>query len=140
MPDRNQLLLHFGLQFTNLYTDLKQLVLPREMPIIGGLRWGYYIGNQVAVTPGHPAKPRPLLLNDLTQKPLNGPRDTPGALLAVAEPGRGRVVAVTDSGWIGSDALTEKGINGVAINGQDNAEIFHRLGHWAAGTKNAGRD
>jgi len=136
--DLNKLLLRFGLQFTNLYTDLKKLVLPRETPIIGGLRWGYYIGNLVLITPDHPAKPRPLVLNDLAQKPLNGPRDTPGALLAVAEPGRGRVVAVTDSGWIGHDALNEIGVGGVAVKGQDNAEIFRRLAHWAAGTKNTG--
>ena len=81
----NQLLLRFGLQFTNLYTDVKKLVLPPETPLIGGLRWGYYTGNLVLITPEHPAKPRPLVLNDLAQKPLNGPRDTPGALLALQD-------------------------------------------------------
>ena len=130
----NKLLLRFGLQFTNLYTDVKKLVLPRETPVIGGLLWGYYTGNLVLTTPGHPAKPRPLVLNDLAQKPLNGTRDTPGALLAVAEPGRGHVAVVTDAGWISNDALSEKGIGGVAIKGQDNWEIFRRLAHWAAGT------
>jgi hypothetical protein len=130
--DVNKLLAKFGLQFTNLYTDVKRLVLPKETPVIGGLRWGYYTGNLVLITPGHPAKPHALVLNDLSQKPLNGSRDTPGALLAVAEPGRGRVVVVTDSGWIGNDALSEKGIGGVAVKGQDNWEIFRRLAHWAA--------
>jgi len=134
--DLNQLLFRFGLQFTNLYTDVKKLMLPRETPVIGGLRWGYYTGNLVLTTPDHSAKPRPLVVNDLTQKPLNGSRDTPGALLAVAEPGRGRVAVVTDAGWISNDALSEKGIGGVAIKGQDNWEIFRRLAHWAAGTPN----
>jgi hypothetical protein len=134
IDDMNKLLLRFGLQFTNLYTDAKKLVLPKETPIIGGLRWGYYTGNLVLITPDHPARPRPLILNDLSQKPLNGTRDTPGALLAVAEPGRGHVVVVTDSGWLIEDALNEKGIGGVAVKGQDNWEIFRRLAHWAGGT------
>jgi len=134
IADMNKLLLRFGLQFTNLYTDVKRLVLPRETPVIGGLRWGYYTGNLLLVTPDHPAKPRPLVLNDLAQKPINGTRDTPGALLAVAEPGRGHVVVVTDSGWLINDALNDKGIGGVAVKGQDNWEIFRRLAHWAAGT------
>lgn len=134
IADMNKLLFRFGLQFTNLYTDVKKLVLPRETPVIGGLRWGYYTGNLVLITPDHPAKPRPLVLNDLAQKPLNGPRDTSGALLAVAEPGRGHIAVVTDAGWISNDALSEKGIGGVAVKGQDNWEIFRRLAHWAAGT------
>ena len=128
----NQLLVRFGLQFTNLYTDVKQLVLPAETPLIGGLRWGYYTGNLVVITPDHPAKPRPLILNDLTQKPLSGTRDTPGTLLAIAEPGRGHVAVVTDSGWLSDDALSGKGIGGVAVRAQDNFEIFRRLSHWLA--------
>src|SRR6185503_12397051 len=43
----NALLSRFGLQFTNLYTDAKQLVLPASTPLIGGLKWGYYTGNLV---------------------------------------------------------------------------------------------
>ena len=105
-------------------------MLPPETPIIGGLRWGYYTGNLVLITPGHPARPRPLVLNDLTQKPINGTRDTPGALLAVAGLGRGHVVVVTDAGWLINDALNETGIGGVTIKGQDNWEIFRRLAHW----------
>jgi hypothetical protein len=133
IKDMNKLLLRFGLQFTNLYTDVKKLVLPPETPIIGGLRWGYYTGNLVLITPDHPAHPRPLILNDLAQKPLNGTRDTPGALFAIAEPGRGHVAVVTDSGWITDDVFSEKGIGGVAVKGQDNWEIFRRLAHWSAG-------
>ena len=132
IEDINRLLLRFGLQFTNLYTDVKKLVLPPETPIIGGLRWGYYTGNLVLTTPGHPAHPRPLVLNDLRQKPLKGLRDTPGALLAIADPGVGHVAVITDAGWISNDALSEKGIGGVAVKGQDNLEIFRRLAHWAA--------
>ncbi|HWY75297.1 MAG TPA: hypothetical protein VN281_06750 [Verrucomicrobiae bacterium] len=133
--DMNRLLLRFGLQFTNLYTDVKKLVLPPETPIVGGLRWGYYTGNLVLITPDHPAHPRPLIVNDLNQKPLKGTRDAPGALLAIAEPGAGHVAVVTDAGWISNDALSEKGIGGVAVQGQDNWEIFRRLAHWAAAPK-----
>jgi hypothetical protein len=81
----------------------------------------------------HPAQPRALVVNDLIVKPLNGPRDQLGALLAVAEPGRGRVVVVTDAGWITNDVLADKGIGGVVITNHDNWEIFRRLARWAAG-------
>ncbi len=137
--DLNKLLARFGLQFTNLYTDVKQIVLPRDTPIIGGLRWAYYTGNLVLVTPNHPARPRALVNNDVTQKPLNGPRNQAGPLLAVSEPGRGRVAVVTDAGWVSDDALSGKGIGGVAIKEQDNWEIFRRLALWAAGTASAGK-
>ena len=133
VEDTNKLLAHFGLQMTNLYTDVKKLVIPTETPIIGGLRWAYYTGNLVLVTPNHPAKARPLVLNDLEQKPLNGTRNQAGPLLAIAEPGRGHVVVVTDAGWISNDALSEKGIGGVTIKEEDNWEIFRRLAHWCAG-------
>ena len=85
------------------------------------------------ITPDHPAKPHPLILNDLAQKPLGGPRDTPGALLAIPEPGKGHVAVVTDAGWLTNEALSEKGIGNVAIKGQANWDIFRRLAHWAAG-------
>ena len=139
IEDMNKLLFRFGLQFTNLYTDVKKLALPKETPIIGGLSWGYYTGNLILITPEHPARPRPLVLNDLAQKPLAGTRDTSGSLLAVAEPGRGHVVVVTDCGWLTEDALTDKGIGGVAVKGQDNWEIFRRLAHWAATPAAAGK-
>ena len=129
--DTNKLLGQFGLSFVNRYTDAKKLVLPKNTPIVGGLSWAYYTGNQVAIEAGHPAKPRSLINNDLTQKPPKGPRDEPGALLAIAEPGKGRVVAITDSGWLINDALSEKGIGEVVIKGQDNWEIFRRLVRWA---------
>jgi len=133
VEDVNKLLAHFGLQFTNLYTDAKQLILPKQTPVIGGLRWAYYTGNQILLESSHPARPRALVVNDLAQKPIQGPRDQPGVLLATAEPGAGRVVVITDSGWITDDALSGKGIGGVAITAQDNWEIFHRLTRWAAG-------
>jgi hypothetical protein len=132
IEDTNKLLANFGLQFTNRYTDAKKLVLPKATPIIGGLRWAYYTGNQLLSMADHKAKPRSLVDNDLAQKPLKGTRDEPGSLLAIAEPGRGRVVAVTDSGWIASFAFNEEGVGGVAVKGQDNWEIFRRLGRWAA--------
>jgi len=124
---------HFGLQFTNLYTDVKRLALPPQTPLIGGLRWGYYTGNLVLITEGHPHNPRSLVSNDLAVKPLSGTRNTPGSLLAISEPGKGRVALATDSGWISNDALSDKGIGGVSVNGQDNAEIFRRLALWTAG-------
>ena len=134
VEDVNRLLSHFGLQFTNLYTDAKQLVLPKSTPIVGGLRWAYYTGNLVRVLPQHPAHPRALIPNDLAQKPLKGSRDEDGILLGVAEPGRGHVAVVTDSGWVTDDALSGKGIGGVAIQEQDNWEIFLRLARWTAGS------
>lgn len=132
VDDMNKLLARFGLQFTNLYTDAKKLALPPNTPIIGGLRWAYYTGNLVLVERNHPARPRGLVINDLNQKPLNGKRDQAGVLLAIARPGRGRVVLVTDSGWLANWALDEQGIGGVAIKGQDNWEILRRLAHWTA--------
>ena len=56
----------------------------------------------------------------------------PGALLAIAEPGRGRVIVVTDAGWLADFAFNETGVGGVALKGQDNWEIFRRLARWAA--------
>lgn len=133
IADFNRLLGAFGMKFESRYTDAKQLVIPAAVPIIGGLRWAYYTGNQVVIQPDHPARPRGLVMNDLSQKPLGGPRDEPGILLAVAEPGKGRVVIVTDAGWITNDALSGKGIGKVAIKEQDNFEIFLRLARWSAG-------
>ena len=133
VEDTNKLLAGFGLGFTNLYTDVKRLAVPRNTPIIGGLNWAYYTGNLLELAKDHPARPRALGMNDLSRKPLNGPRDQPGALLAVAEPGNGRVVAVTDAGWISNDVLADKGIGGVVITNHDNWEIFRRLTSWAAG-------
>jgi hypothetical protein len=132
VPHMNSLLGAFGLAFTNAYTDVKRLTVPETAPIIGGLRWGYYTGNQVLLRTNSPAKPRAVVVNDLSQKLLGGKRDVAGVLLAVSEPGKGRVVAVTDSGWISNDALSGKGIGGVGIKEQDNFEIFRRLARWAA--------
>jgi len=129
----NKLLSRFGIQFTNLYTDAKKLMLPKETPVIGGLRWAYYTGNLLLLDPSHPAKPHTLVTNDLNQKPAKGARDQPGCLLAAAEPGKGRVVVVTDSGWITDTALDGRGIGDVAIKDHDNWEMFRRLTRWAAG-------
>ena len=133
VEDTNKLLAGFGLCFTNLYTDIKKLAVPRNTPVVGGLSWAYYTGDLLVLATNHPARPRALVMNDLNQKPLNGTRDQPGALLAVTEPGRGRVVAVTDAGWITNDVLADKGIGGVVITNHDNWEIFRRLTCWAAG-------
>lgn len=129
----NHLLGEFGLKFINRYTDMKGLPVPPATPIIGGLKWGYYTGNQVGIEKGHPARPRSLVENDLGVKLFFGDRDERGSLLAVAEPGRGRVVVVTDAGFISNSVLADQGIGGHAIPGQQNWEIFRRLSHWAAG-------
>ena len=128
----NSLLASFGLQFTNVYTDAKRLVIQKTSPVIGGLRWAYYTGNQVLVKPDHRAKARSLVDNDLKQKPDKGPRDAAGSLLAVAEPGQGRVAVITDAGWLTNDALSGKGIGDVAIKDHDNLEIMRRLLNWTA--------
>jgi hypothetical protein len=130
--DTNKLLSNFGIQFTNLYTDVKKLNLPEATPVIGGLRWAFYSGNLLLLEAKHPAQPRALGLNDLNVSLAGGSRDQAGALLAAAEPGQGRVVAVTDAGWISNDVLSGKGLGGVAIKEHDNWEIFRRLAHWAA--------
>ncbi len=130
--DMNKLLRQFGLQFTNRYTDAKLIRVPKDTPVIGGLAWAYYTGNSILIDSAHKARPRSLVLNDLSVKPPKGERDEPGALMAAAEPGRGRVIVVTDSGWLADWAFDEKGVGGVALKGQDNWEIFRRLARWAA--------
>jgi hypothetical protein len=135
VTDCNSLMKQFGLEFVNRYTDAKRLVIPAQAPIIGGLRWAYYTGNLVILSPEHAAKPFPVVKNDLQQKPLGGPRDEAGVLLAGAKPGKGHVLAITDSGWISNDALSGKGIGNVAIKEHDNWDIFLRLAEWAAGMK-----
>jgi len=131
IEDTNKLLREFGLQFKNLYTDAKLLDLGEAIPIIGGLRWAYYTGNLVNLVPNHPARPRALVNNDKA-KPLGGERNQAGTLLAIAEPGKGRVAVITDAGWITDSALDGRGIGPVAIKDQDNWEIFRRLARWAA--------
>jgi hypothetical protein len=130
IDDMNKLLKSFGLQFTNLYTDAKLLPLPKTTPIVGGLKWGYYTGNLVLVEANHVAKPRALVNNDLSVKPPKGERDQNGTLMAIAEAGEGRVVVVSDSGWLADWAFDDKGVGGVALKGQDNWEIFRRLALW----------
>lgn len=139
VEETNKLLAGFGLGFTNLYTDVKKLAVPRNTPLIGGLTWAYYTGNLLVLSTNHPAQPRALVMNDLNQKPLNGDRNQSGALLAVTELGRGRLVAVTDAGWITNDVLADKGIGGIVITNHDNWEIFRRLARWAAGLEEATR-
>ena len=129
--DANQLLAVFGLRYENRYTDIKLLPIPAATPIIGGLKWAYYSGNRVIPTAGHPARPRALVTNDLRVTPWKGLRDEPGVLLAVAEPGRGRVVVATDAGWITDGNLLGQPPE-TTVPGHDNREIFQRLARWAA--------
>ena len=131
--DVNRFLDLIGLKWVANHTDAKKLTLSDDVALIGGLNWAYYTGNQIEIAKNHPARPRALVMNDLAQKPLKGPRDEAGCLLALAEPGQGRVVLVTDAGWIANWAFEEKGVGGVAIEGQHNLEILLRLTRWAAG-------
>jgi hypothetical protein len=133
IADMNKLLGRFGIQFTNVYTDAKKLVLPMETPVVGGLRWAYYTGNQLLLEPTNRAHPQAIVTNDLKQKPEKGPRDQPGVLMAGATPGKGHVLVVTDAGWLCDWAFHDIGVGGVALKGQDNWEIFHRLALWSAG-------
>jgi hypothetical protein len=133
IDDFNGLMKAFGMRYVSNYTDAKKLTLPATAPIIGGLRWAYYTGDQLVLQPGHPAEPRAVAVNDLAQKPEKGPRDAAGILMAAATLGKGHFVAATDAGWITNDAMSGKGIGGVAIKEQDNWEIMSRITRWAAG-------
>lgn len=128
----NLLLGNFGMRWEDRYTDIKGIQLPPETPVIGGLKWGYYSGNTLVLEPAHPAKPQALVRNDLQIPTLGGSRNEPGVLLATATPGKGRVVAVTDAGWIGNSVLEGKGIAGFVVPQDQNGEIFLRLARWAA--------
>lgn len=127
----NRFLSHFGMRWVDVYTDAKGLVIPDETPVVGGLKWGYYTGNQIQLTTARNLK-RWAVLNDLNQAPLKGNRDAVGVLLAGAQYGKGRLVAVTDSGWIINSVLAGKGLGGVVVAGDDNLELMKRLCRWAA--------
>ncbi len=129
----NQLLTQFGMHLVNDYTDVKSIRIPADSPIIGGLLWAYYIGDRVALDKDHRAKPRSLVDNDVSVKPLSGNRNHKGSLLAVSEPGKGRVVVVSDGGWLLNMVLSGEEVVGAAIEDNDNWEIFRRLAMWAAG-------
>lgn len=133
VKDMNLLLGRFGIRATNLYTDFKRLSIPTAHPVLGGLRWGFYAGNALELMPSHPARPTVVVQNDASQPLLKGTRDHPGVLMAMATPGRGRVVVGTDAGWLCDWSFDARGINGFAITGQDNREIALRLFRWAAG-------
>jgi hypothetical protein len=127
----NGLLRQFGIQMTNLYTDAKLLPIPASQPVIGGLNWAYYTGNLLLLDPQHPARPQALVVNDLTVKPPKGTRDQAGVLMAAAQRGKGRLIVVTDAGWLTSDVFQDKGIGGVILKPHQNEEIFRRLAKWA---------
>ncbi|MGV3771755.1 MAG: hypothetical protein ACO1QB_02565, partial [Verrucomicrobiales bacterium] len=128
--DFNRLLRQFGLQATNLYTDAKLLKLPNSNSPLGGLKWAYYSGNSLKLIPGHPANPEPLITNDLNQKPAIGSRDQEGILAAISTPGLGRVVVVTDAGWLCDWAFNGQGVGGVAFKEHDNWKIFETMTRW----------
>jgi len=132
LTDLNVLLRRFGLELTNRFHDAKLITIPHETPVIGGLRWAYYTGNEILLTPRHPAQPTAVITNDVTQATTTGKRNEPGILLATSRPVDGRVVLVTDAGWITKNALQELGIGGLILQGQDNWELFRRLCHWSA--------
>lgn len=136
----NKLLGNFGMQFENEYTDAKALRLPPNALLLGGQLWAYYTGNALRLRPDHPAYPQAIATNDLSQKPVVGTRDHAGVLMAGATLGKGRVIAVTDAGWLTNDALSGKGIGGVAITEHNNWEIMERLSAWVKAGPNAPLD
>ena len=128
----NLLLARFGLTVTNRYHDAKEIAVPASTPVIGGLRWAYYTGNEVLLTPSHPARPQARVTNDVGTPTATGRRNEAGILLAVAEPLKGRVVVATDAGWLSRNALENIGIGGAVLTHHENAELFERLALWAA--------
>ncbi|MCB1100592.1 MAG: SMP-30/gluconolactonase/LRE family protein [Verrucomicrobiae bacterium] len=131
----NQLLRRFGMAFEESFTDIKALPVPESVPMIGGLKWGYYSGNLLTLKSDHPSRPTALVENDLNQPLLKGTRDARGPLLATATSGKGRVIVATDAGWITNTVLSGPGIANVKIDGHQNFEIFRRLALWAAANR-----
>jgi hypothetical protein len=132
VPDLNRLLARFGLQMTNRFHDAKVIPVAAATPAIGGLRWGFYTGNEILLRPNHTARPTAWVENPVAIPTATGQRNEPGVLLASASPGKGRVVVATDAGWITDNALKELGVGPVTLRGQDNWEIFLRLCDWTA--------
>ncbi|MFN0066976.1 MAG: hypothetical protein ACKVYV_05000 [Limisphaerales bacterium] len=135
VADLNRHLLgRFGIELANLgYQDGKLYTLPPDAPFGAGLRWAFYMGNHVIFTGRARDQARTVVANDPATPALNGPRNGPGTLLAVATPGRGRVVVATDAGWLGNAALRDQGVGGFVIRGHDNAELARQMFRWAAG-------
>ncbi len=133
LSDMNRLLGKFGLQLTNRFHDAKLIPVDESNPVIGGLNWGYYTGNEVLLRPDHSARPVAWVENPVGLPTATGRRNEPGILLAAASPGRGRVVVATDAGWITDNVLAGRGIGGVSLHGQDNFQIFLRICRWTAG-------
>jgi len=102
------------------------VTVPESTPMIEGLSWAFYTGNLLELNTNQPALPRACVMNDLSQKPMDGTNDRPSAL-AVAKVGRGRVGEPLDASWIINDVLADKGIGSVVITNHNNWEIFRRL-------------
>jgi hypothetical protein len=128
----NQFLKQFGMQWTENYTNAKGLNIPKGTPVLGGLKWAYYTGNQIQLTETKKVE-HWIVQNDLGQAPLKGKRDAKGILLAGASFGKGRLIVVTDSGWIINSVLAGKGLGGNVVENDDNLEIMKRLCRWGAG-------
>lgn len=129
----NRLLKQFGIHTTEDYTEAKAIELSEDTPIIGGLMWAYIIGNSIQIDSDHPASPFAIVTNDVSQEPLKGTWNAEGILLAGAEPGKGRVLVITDSGWVLNAALNGEEAGGVVIENHDNREIARKLARWTAG-------
>ena len=104
-----------------------------RLRFVGGLRWAYYSGNRVELLPSAQKgiHCRGWYLNDPKDRPDRGDRSAAGYLLASSEAGQGRVLAVTDCGWIVNNAMNGVGINGLYMPDHQNAEIMTRLVRWA---------
>jgi hypothetical protein len=130
--DLNRLLGEFGMRFEANYTDFKRFTFGPDVPALAGLRWAYYVGNQIQLDPKHPSHPTAWVTNDPGVPLLKGQRNAPGVLLAGAQLGRGRVLVGTDGGWLTANALNGVGIGGYYITDHDNPEIIRRMIDWTA--------
>ncbi len=128
----NLLLAECGMTWENRYTDIKAYDIPAATPVVGGLRWGFYTGNAIVLNAQHPAQPLALVTNDPSQPNIHGPRSVPAVLMATATPGAGRVVSLTDAGFVSNSVLAGQGIRNIVIPGEQNLAIMLRLAHWAA--------
>ncbi|HUU70823.1 MAG TPA: hypothetical protein VM186_14945 [Planctomycetota bacterium] len=134
--DSNRLLAQFGMEVLHFDVGVKEFTIPKDAPIVGGLKWKYIYGSLLDVRPDHFAHPRVVLENDPAVPVIVGPAGTApdapvgplgevgprGPILAIAEAGTGRVVVGTDGGWLANGTLEQA----------DNWEIARRLFRWAA--------
>ena len=128
--DANKLLQHFGVKATHFEVGVKRFDIPKDTPIVGGLRWAFYYGSILDVDKNHLLKPRVLVENQPDIEPVRGMKGLAGPILVSVEAGDGRVIIAGDTGWLTDWAMNQTKDD--AIRGQDNWTIFQRLSRWVA--------